>query len=311
MLLFLPRAAVWGVVLVQAVLCFPPIMSGLSAPQSWMLGGFPWAAALRAEPESSYLEEHSPDYQVARMVESATTPRDRIFAMTTMARAYSTRDAVQDWHSSHAVQLTDALRSALTNPVMVRILADWPAASLRGLRLVASSDWTQDWRIFEVRLHSPSGILVPGRQWFLKASPNLWEASRAFDGNPATYWSSREPEGKGMYLEVDFDNAEKVSSIEVLSERTKPVEAMLVQGLPAEGGKWGLLADGLHTEVAPPQDTRRNAVRSLKNAGFTHVLVSIDGQGTSRIGKDMLEHSVAWGIQDVASIGPVHLFRLL
>lgn len=311
MLLFLPRAAVWGVVLLQAVLCFPPIMSGLSAPQSWMLGGFPWAAALRVEPESSYLEEHSPDYQVARMVEAATTPRDRIFAMTTMALAYSTRDVEQTWHSSHAVQLTDALRSALAKPVMLRVLADWPGASLRGLRLVASSDWPGEWRVFEVRLYSPSGVLKPGPQWFLKASPNLWEASRAFDGNPATYWSSREPEGKGMYLEVDFDNAEKVSSIEVLSERTKPVEAMLVQGLPAEGGKWRLLADGLHTEVAPPQDTRRDAVRSLKNAGFTHVLVSSDGQGTARIGKDMLEHSQAWGVQDEASIGPVHLFRLL
>jgi hypothetical protein len=244
------------------------------------------------------------------MVEGKTTPRDRVFAMTTLATAYSTREVQQNWHNSRAAQLTDALRSALVNPVMVRIQADWPATALRGVRLVATSDWREDWRIFEVRLSSPNGVLHSTPWWFLKASPNIWEAFRAFDGNRATYWSSREPEGKGMYLEVDLDNPETVSSIEVISERTKPVETMLIQGLTPEG-KWKLLADGLHTEVAPPLDTRRDAIRSLKSAGFTCVLVSAEGQGTARIGRDMQLHSLAWGVEDIANIGPVHLFRLL
>jgi hypothetical protein len=303
--------AIWGLVALQAVLCFPPVMSRISAPQSWMLRGFPWRAALRLEPESEYLEANSPDYEVARMVETNTKPRERVFTMATIANAYSTRDLLPYWHSSRAAQLADSLRSAFSNPVMARIQANWPPASLRGLRFVATSDWPGEWRIFDVRVFSPAGVLTPGPEWFLKAWPNIWEAPRAFDGNRATYWSSRAPEGRGMYLEVDFDRPEMVSSIELLSESNKPVETMLIQGLPADGSNWRLLTDGIHTEKAAPQDLRREAVRSLRNARLTYILVGSEGQGTSRIGKDMLEHPIAWGVEDVASIGPVHLFRIL
>jgi 4-amino-4-deoxy-L-arabinose transferase-like glycosyltransferase len=311
LVLALPRPAVWAVVALQAVVCFPPVIAEISGPNTWMLHGFPWRAALRIQPEAEYLEATMDDYLVSRLVETRTQPTDRIFALVTLANAYTTRGVLQFWHSSRAVQLTDALNSALVKPVTVQIQADWPPASLSALRVVTTAEWSNEWRIFEARLASPGGFISPGPQWFLKASPNLWEAPRAFDGNRTTYWSSRSPEGPGMFLEVDFDRPQIVSSIELLSERTKPAETLIVQGLPAEGGKWRLLADGLHTEIAEPQDLRREAVRALKDAGFTYVLVSSEGQGAARIGKDMWDHPVAWGVEDVESIGPVHLFRLL
>jgi Dolichyl-phosphate-mannose-protein mannosyltransferase len=311
LLLALPLPAIWAVVALQAVLCFPPVMSEISAPQSWMLEGFPWRAALRIEPEADYLENTSADYSLARLVEAKTKPGDRIFALVTLANAYTTRDVLTYWHSSRAVQLTDALRATLVKPPTVRIQADWPAVSMRAVRMVATADWAGDWRIFEVRIGSAGGWLSPGPDWSLKAGPNLWEAGRAFDGNRATYWSSREPEAKGMFLEVDLGSAQPVTSVELFTERSKPVETMVIQGLPAEGGKWRLLADGLHTEIMEPQDLRRDAMRALKSAGFTHVLASSEGDGTSRIGKDILEHPGAWGVENVDSRGPVHLFRII
>lgn len=310
----IPRPVALCFVLLQAILCFPPVLACISPPQTWTLRGFPWQAALRIQPEAQYLEATTGDYAVARMIESNTSASSRIFGLVGLPNAYIARESLEFWHSALAIQLTDSLRSALRQPPVVRIQADWPPVGLEALRVVSTSNSTQEWRIFEMRLFSPDGPVPPSAQWSLAAFPNLWEAPRAFDGNRTTAWSSRAPEARGMFLEVEFGKPaikpEMLSSIELLTERTKPVENLIVQGR-APGAKWRLLADGLRSTPVDKEDLRREAIRALKAAGFTHILVGDQGGGTATLGKDMALHPIAWGVQDIAQVGPVHLFRIL
>jgi uncharacterized membrane protein YhaH (DUF805 family) len=305
----IPRPALIALTVLQAIICFPPIIVKLEQPQAWALRGFPWRAALRLQSESDYLKANG-DYIVATFLESHTTPQDRVFALNGMSKLFTTRDVLEYWHSNRAVRYTAALQSAFANTLMVQARANWKPALLTGIRFTSTADYPREWIIFEARLYSPGGFIYASPQWNFAASPNLSDAPSAFDGNRTTAWTSRSPQRRGMYLEARFHHPQLLDSAVFLIAANAPQPGFIVEGRNASTGKWQLLLDRFNARVIPNQDLRQEAVHALKLAGFTTISVYTSGDGLGAIGRDMVKHPWQWNLADLGSYGDFHLMRI-
>ena len=307
----LPKPLACAALVVQAIACLPAVAVYYEAPFAWRLDGWPWRAALRMEPESAYLDHHGAEHKIARMVEEKTKPEDRIFGLAGVANAYTTRDVLAFWHSAQASQLTDALAAALTAirfPQMP-LHFQWQPEMLRALRFRAASAAPNEWKLFEVNLFSGGKRVLNSPQWSLKAFPNLWDAQLALDENRATFWRTWEKVAKDMFLEIQFDHSQLLTGADLLIGEPGADLDLEVQGLAADG-HWQVLSDSPQRPKLLDTDIRRDAIQAIRRAGFSYLLVSVRGDGMSRIGEDMAAHPAAWGVEDSASVGDVHLFRL-
>lgn len=307
----LPRPAIWACILLQAVLCYPAVLNAWGKPYGWILKDFPWQAALRLEPERAYLQKQSGEYAIARMVEAATTPQDRIFTLTTIGKAYTTRESLEFWHNTQARQLTDAIQAALHPPSIERLSARWPVRLLHSVRVVAKFDQEAELHVYDMRFYSSGSLVYPSPNWFMKASPNLWDAPLALDGNRATYWSSLSPQRAGMFLETDFDHPQLLDATQLLVERTNTTQSFMVQGQERRKAAWLTLTGAFSSAVSKEDDLRHEAGRSLKSAGFTYLLTEIGKRGLAPVGEDLLKHPREWGAELTVRLGDVCLFHLL
>jgi hypothetical protein len=307
----LPRPAYATLVLLQAAICFPPVIIHLEQPQSWALKGFPWRAALRLQPEAEYLQFATGDYTVARYIETHTTPQDRVFALNGIATLFTTREVLEFWHSNRAERYTAALQAAFAQPLTVKTRAEWPTTLLSGIRFVSTQNVPREWSVFDVRLFSPGGFIYNSPQWNLIGSPNPSGAPAAFDGNLATFWTSRTPQSRGMFLEADFDHPQLLNAVQFIIAANAPQPGFVVEGRLAQNGKWQLLADRFNGKVQSPQELRRDAASALHRAGFNVISVYSNSDGLGAIGQDMLKNQRQWGIHDMGGYGDFHLMRII
>ena len=307
----LPKPFAWACLMVQAVACLPVLTARYEAPFAWKLEGWPWRAALRLEPESVYLDRHIPEYKMARMVEKNTKAADRIFDLTSIANAYMTREVVVYWHSAQANRLTDALAAALTAIRYPQVSMDfnWQATILRGLRFRVVSAGPNEWKLFDVNLFSGRDRVFNSPRWSLEAFPNSWEAQFALDENRATFWRTWEKVARDMFFEIQFDRPQLLNRADLIVDEPSGYLDLEVQGL-AENGHWQVLSDSPRHDKLVNSDIRRDAVQAIRRAGFSHLVVPVQGDGTSRIGQEMAADGAGWGVEDIASVGDVHLFRL-
>jgi uncharacterized membrane protein YhaH (DUF805 family) len=307
----IPRSALVPLALLQAVVCFPPVILHLEKPQSWALKGFPWRAALRLQPETEYLASATGEYLVARFVETHTTPQDRVFALNGIPTSFTTREVLEYWHSNRAVRYTAALQSAFANALTVSTRAEWPPVLLRSIRFISTADLPREWSIYDVRLFSPGGFLYNSPQWSLRASPNSSDAPAAFDGNRTTFWTSRVPQQRGMFLEADFDHPQLLDSVQFLIAANAPQPGFAIEGLPAKSKQWQLLTDRFEGKVNGRQDLRREAIYGIHRAGFSVISVYSNGEGLGAIGRDMTRHPRQWSLEDLGGHGDFHLMRII
>jgi Dolichyl-phosphate-mannose-protein mannosyltransferase len=305
------RRVLLALAVLQAIICFPPIINRLQGPQGWTLTGLPWRAALRIQSEPDYLKSATSSYPVARFLEQHTTSKDRIFALNGIATAFTTREVLEYWHSNRAVRLTRALQTAFEKPLTVRAHAEWPPLPLSGIRFVSNADYPLEWTIYEARLLSPGGFIYASPQWHLDASINLSDVPGAFDGNFATSWTSRTPQRRGMFLQVGFDHPQLLDSIEFLIAANAPQAGFVIQGLPASSRKWLVLSNRFDAKVVATQDLRQAAVHAISLAGFTYLTVYAEAQGIGSMGRDMVRHPWQWGLQDAGGYGVFHLMRIV
>lgn len=307
----LPKPLAWAVVLVQAIGCLPAVAARYQAPFAWRLEEWPWRAALRLEPESAYLDRHGDEHMAARMVEAKTSPEDRIFGLAGIANAYTSREVLMFWHSAEANQLTDALAAALTATRFPQtpLHFQWRAETLRALRFRVASAGPAEWKLYEVNLLSGGERVSNSPKWSLTAFPNPREARLALDGNRATFWRTWEKVGRDMFLEIQFEHEQRLTGADLLIGEPGADLDLEVQGL-AENGRWQVLSDSPQHPRLLDYDIRRDAVLAIRRAGFSYILIPVRGDAASRIGEDMAAHGAAWGVEDTAAVGDVHLFRL-
>jgi hypothetical protein len=143
-------------------------------------------------------------------------------------------------------------------------------------------------------------------QWTLAGWPNRWEGPLALDGNLATRWRTWQPVRGGMYFEIGFENAQRLS------------EAVVVTHVPFGGsvygqdarGRWGLLADRSTMTTREPRDLRLDASRALRKSGYRYLLVPIGEGGNAPIGNVIVGHEAEWGLEQAGYAGDYYLLRV-
>jgi len=301
-----PRRALWACLALQAVACWPQVISLYHPAYTWRLQRIPWRAALRIQPERDYLTTLLPDYHVARLVEDHTNPGERVFSLITTPTAYTDREVLGFWHSAQADQLSDALFAAMspgTNLYAIR--ADWTLRLLWGLRIRAPRASAAEWQIHDVLLFSGDYHIFSSPQWSLHSWPNSWELHLAFDDNPATRWRSWQSVRAGMYVEVDFDRPQLLSAAVVTSSSDLALD---FYGREQDG--WQLLACRPTITPKPLGDVRMAATRAIRAAGFRYILAADGPEGNGILGAAMARDPADWGLEKVGDVGPVLLFRI-
>ncbi len=285
---------------IQLLLCWPQVLGRFEVQYAWALHDLPWRAALRLEPEAVYLSREIGEYDIARMIENKTGPQDRTFCLTSVAKAYTTRDVRVYWYSTHEQRLEEALETALAHPARILASAALSGSPVTGVRVVAGAASPQEFRIFEL------GPFARGASQ-TAASPNESEAPGAVDGNRATSWRSRSPTERGMFLTALFQQPTVLDRVDIVMPEALAALPLIVQTLNAN---WTTVADSLRTTRLPPEDLRRESTRALRQAGFRFILARAGNTGIDVIGADMVKHAAEWGLRDRGEFTPVHLFEI-
>jgi hypothetical protein len=309
--LALPRPAAWAALVFHAVICWPDVIAHYQRPQLWRLGGFPWKAALRLQPDRTYLHSALTDFPVAEMLNRATKTNGRILALTALSDAYINREIIQYWQSATGVRLREELLEVIAAdgfPVY-DWTARWKEQRLRGLRFRTLAEEPFEWEIHEVCVLMGDDCLRVDPQWHVTAWPNLFEAVFAFDGNQASRWRTWEATSPGMYLELEFGTPTMASGVSLATHW--PLAQAEIFGKTVDG-RWTLLSNKIKAEPRPKENLRRETMRSLRRAGIDYILTPAEGEahGNLIIGKDLAAHAKEYGIVEIDRYQALRLYGL-
>ena len=149
----------WGVLPVlavfHAVISWPSVLNVYCDPIAWRIRGLPVRAALRLEPESTYITAHIGAYALKPAIEQAVPQGERIFSFAGRPAAYLDRDIIVGYESSLGEQVSQLLERHATQEVKalgIRYLwindSDGLAAGMRsdpkswGIRQLAEANGT-------------------------------------------------------------------------------------------------------------------------------------------------------------------------
>ncbi len=295
--------------LAHAVSCVPSVESFYIVPTSWRLGKIPFKAALRLEPEETYLSRRSPQYIESRLIERAVPPGERVFAFSQMADAYLSRDILVKYQGAFNEVLGDIIWTPLFSGFQpTRLLKfQFPRRELRKVRVVQTAQ-AQDvsWGIAEMRVLEGGRELPRAPEWRLKAHPNPWDVQMAFDNSQVTRWRSWQRAEPGMFVEVDFGHDQAVDSVTIEAADEGYQTKVELNGMDP-GGKWTTLSKNAEeTTQHPSVNLRRAATEELKARGIRYVMVEKDDLRAD----DFSHYAVLWGMKFIGEAGPGRLYYI-
>jgi hypothetical protein len=125
----IPKSPGLVLVLVQVALSLPWLVDLYCQPYAMRLTRFPLRAALRLEPEETFLIREHGGYLAARMLETEAPKGSRTFAYDGPPEAYTTRDVIVGYQSAFGNDAMDLINSAADSPS-----ADARRAAVRQMR---------------------------------------------------------------------------------------------------------------------------------------------------------------------------------
>ena len=295
--------------LAHAVSCWPGVAGRYCGHYAWRLGGIPFKAALRIEPEDKYLSARFPEYNVARMLERIVPAGEEVFALPQVAEAYTSRRVLVRYEGAFNEVLNDILWNPIIGDFQATSLLrfQFPPRQFRKLRVVQTARaTTTQWSVAEVRVFRAGVELPRSASWRLTARPNPWDVQLAFDNTPVTRWRSWQVAEPGMYIEIDFGHSETIDAVSLESSHDN-FEAKVRLDAMDQSGKW--------TTVSPePSETTKQvsislrlaAAAELKARGIRYLLVSKDDIGSG----DYRRYSSLWGMKCVGESGGARLYYI-
>ncbi len=296
--------------LFHALVSWPTHIKMYSAPYAWRLEEpLPWKQALRVEPEEAFLTRAMPSYITARMIEQFVPRGQRVFALTQVAEAYTTRDILVAYEAAFNHTIGDILWTPIVEDYHPRrhILFRFPKQPLRGVRVVQTAGAKQEqWSVSEFYVLNGPDEVKRTTSWKLQAHPNPWDAEMAFDRNLATRWRSWWTLFPGMFLEADFGKPEMADTVRLECALGQYEMRMKLEGR-TEAGVWKTLAaQPQNVVVDDPPGLRRAAVAAILARRVQWVLLNDSDYGA----EDLKTKTSEWGITLVAARGPACLYRL-
>jgi hypothetical protein len=305
-----PAAGV-TLVLLHALLSWPPVLTRYVHPYCWRLEFPDWRAALRLTPEADFLRSHLYDYDVGLTIEKTVPPGQPVLSFSGIQRAYHSHEIIVEWTSSFGVRISEMLRTPVTKALQPTRRHDYRFATItaRKIRLVQTTRSDRDrWSISELTVLRQGQALPRAPEWRLRASTNPWDVTLAFDNSPVTRWTSGEAYQPGMFVEMDFGHPEAVD--QVVADCTQDQEQMRMR-LEYEDspGHWKtILENAARYDTAPPDRMRGAAIQEAKSNHVEWLLVH--DLETNRGADDFYHYQKLWGIRLAATSGQYKLYHL-
>jgi hypothetical protein len=307
------RALLHLIVLFHAATSWPREVRLYADPTAWRLTKFPLQAALRRIPEDQYLRQTLEFYPMARMLEEVVPAGERILTMNMGAQAYTSREILTSFEGSLNQMLWDALESGWIREYQPtrRLVFRFPEQRVRRIRLLQvakGEDSQQQWTVHELRFEH-HGAEVPRRpEWRLRAFPNPWEVTLAFDNSPATHWSSWETAEPGTYIDVDFGHAEMADEVDMETWGASPWPIRLQVEVTNTAGQWVKIADNPEEQTMRTHSSIRHAATyEMHQRGVNYLLIGDRDFGAG----EFLEDPARWGLAAVAKVNGLTLFRVI
>jgi len=263
-------------VLAHAITCVPTVQRLYVVPTSWRLQRIPFEAALRIEPEEKYLGRRVPQFDEARMIERVVPPGERVFAFSQMADAYLSREILVKYQAALNEVLGDIMLTPLYGGFQpTRLLQfQFPRRNLRKVRVVQTAQAKDvSWGIAEMHVLEGGHELPRAPEWRLKAHPNPWDVQMAFDNSLVTRWRTWQRAEPGMFVEVDFGQAQAADSVTVETSDEGYQTNVELEGMDPSGNWTTLAKNAQETTSRPALSLRRAAAAELKARGIRYVIV--------------------------------------
>jgi hypothetical protein len=296
------------VVLAHLILSWPPIVSLYCTPTTWRVASFPWRAALRLEPEETYLIGLDAAYHVARLIEKEVPPGQRVLSFNQIPAAYTTREILVAYQSAHGNTLRDMIYLPLMPDAIPtgHFLFRFPPRTLRRVRVVQTEKGEPDlWSVSEMRVYSSGRELPRAPEWRLQAKPNPWQVQLAFDNSPLTRWRSGQTLYPGMFVSIDFGKQETIDSLRVECARDQYKVRMRMEGDGGTGVWREIPAAVEEADVPAPRGLRRGAIEELQARGIQYLLIYDYDFGAL----DFRTQGAVWGVTQLAEYYGARLYR--
>ena len=295
--------------LAHAISCWPAVEKFYCAPAGWRLVRIPFKAALRIEPEDTYLSRRSFQYNEARLIERLVPKGQRVFAFTQTADSYTSHEILVKYQAALNEVLGDMMWTPLFNDYQpMRILKfQFPERALRKVRVVQTLKAKDAmWGVSELRVFDSGAELPRAPEWRLSAQPNPWEVQLAFDNSPVTRWRSWQTAQPGMFVQVDFGRDQKVDTVVSETGDEGAQTDLRLEGMDAQG-KWTTLVDHPEETIRRTKISLRLAATSeLKARGIRYVLVEKDDVRS----EDFQFHTSLWGMKCIGEWSSARLYYI-
>jgi hypothetical protein len=279
-------------------------------PYAWRLEKpLPWKQALRVDPEDAFLTRSMSSYVAARMIEEFVPKGERVFMLTQVAEAYTTRDILVAYQSASNNTTGDILWTPVIEDYHPRrhFLFRFPRQSLRALRVVQTAGGKPDhWTVNEFHVLDGPEEVARTSAWRVRAHPNPWDVELAFDRNLATRWRSWRALFPGMFLEVDFGEPRSADGVRLECALGQYEVRLKLEGRSASGEWKTLDAQPENVVVDDPPGLRRAATAAILARGVQWVLLNDPDIGA----EDLRTKTSEWGMTFVAARTPARLYRL-
>ena len=301
----------------HALSCWPPILRAWHPQPVWALHAVvPWKAALRLEPEHEYLRRHVSNFAAVQRVADEVGSGDRVLSLEALPQAYFAPEQLVYYQGAENEQLLEVLRAGADPRFWPsRVLSlEWPARELHGFRILQRNhDAATQWTVSEVRPRTADGEVVPSTSWRLHADPFPWTASRAFDGNPITAWTSWEPLFDGMKIEAHFPEPLQLTGADLIYPWRQYGLELEYFGKDRDGN-WFPLDPGIEESRRPVAVAAvRAAIHEELRRHDISFLVTNTAGDYADLSKVIGENPAAWGLREVGADprrGPVHVYRV-
>jgi len=297
-----------AVLLLHAVLSWPPMVAKLVPAGSWRLTLTPWKDAIHLRDPERYYKNHLALYPASELVERVTPPGSTVFTFKAIPDAYTSRRILVDYESAanqYAAHIFQSAASGTDQP-SVRLRFTFPVQKLRAIRVNQTATGTDVWTINELRIFSGGRELPREASWRLTAHPYPWSIQDAFDNSPVTFWRSGEAIHPGMFVQVDFGGIREADQVVLEGPTDQSGIRLELEGETADG-TWQRLADhAVVSDGAPYLGFRRAAAEELKRLGIDYILCFQDEAWSENVRRNR----DLWGMEPVGAAGGATLYRL-
>jgi hypothetical protein len=237
-------------------------------------------------------------------------PRDAtVLAFNQTGEAYTSRNVMVSFQSAPGAVLTDAIYTPLLPDYqpLRRLSFRFEEQVLRKIRVRQTARAEPDqWSVAELRVYHRGRELPRSSLWRLRARPNPWDVTLAFDNSGVTRWKSRETIRPGMTMEVDFGREQALDLVALDTSRDYGKARLALDGQDASGRWRTLAAEPVEHETAPPLGMRREALEFVKSRGIGYLLVHENDWWAA----DLAARETQWGVTRLGETFGFRLYRI-